>query len=179
MSTSCKVWICTLLLSLSHCVGRTGSYTALSCTGHTCAVMTTAAMRERSTPTTTAATPDLALTAPTYGSPRCARSPSTVCAIAELALDGKQLIFTAFDPVKGRGRELTKSNLDPIFHYTRNLSPDGTSIALLEGSEERIRILPLTGQQQRHTLLGEHSELTAHVTRGYASRKNSKLVRLT
>jgi serine/threonine protein kinase/Tol biopolymer transport system component len=116
-------------------------------------VMTTAAIRQRATPTTPAGAPNLALTAPTYGSPRCARSPSTVCAIAELALDGKQLIFTAFDPVKGRGRELTRSNLDPTLHYTWNLSPDGTSIAVLEGSEGRIRILPLTGQQPQEVVV--------------------------
>ena len=76
-----------------------------------------------------------------------------MCAIAELALDGKQLIFTAFDPVKGRGRELTRSNLDPTFHYTWNLSPDGTSIALLEGSEGRIRILPLTRQPPQEVVV--------------------------
>jgi hypothetical protein len=35
----------------------------------------------------------------------------------------------------------------------RNLSPDGTSIALLEGSEGRIRILPLTGQQPQEVVV--------------------------
>ena len=109
-------------------------------------VMTTAAMRQRAAATTTLGAPTLALRAPTYGSPRCARSPSTVCAIAELAPDRKDLIFTAFDPVKGRGRELTRLTLDPAIHYTWSLAPDGSSIAVLEGSEGRIRILSLTGQ---------------------------------
>jgi Tol biopolymer transport system component len=116
-------------------------------------LMTTAAVRQRLTPTAVAGVPNLALTAPTYGSPRCAKSPSTLCAIAEVTLDGTQLIFSAFDPVKGRGRELTKSNLDPTQHYLWSLSPDGTRIAVLEGSEGRIRILPLTGQQLREVVV--------------------------
>jgi hypothetical protein len=45
--------------------------------------------------------------------PRCARSPAELCAIAERTSDGKQLVFTGFDPVKGRGSELTRFDIDP------------------------------------------------------------------
>ncbi len=41
-----------------------------------------------------------------------ARPPSSLCAIAEPAEDRKQLVVTAFDPVKGRGQELTRFDTD-------------------------------------------------------------------
>ena len=42
-----------------------------------------------------------------------ARSPSSLCAIAEPSEDRKQVVITAFDPVKGRGQELTRFDIDP------------------------------------------------------------------
>jgi Tol biopolymer transport system component len=66
-----------------------------------------------------------------------------LCAIAERSADRKQLVFTAFDPVKGRGRELAKSNTDATIDYHWDLSPDGTRIALLKHREGRVQILSL------------------------------------
>jgi len=90
--------------------------------------------------------PELVLTADFEERPRCARSPATLCAIAERSADRKQLVFTAFDPVNGRGRELAKSNTDATIDYHWDLSPDGTRIALLKHREGRVQILSLNGR---------------------------------
>ena len=89
--------------------------------------------------------PQMVLTASIEEWPRCARSPSDLCAIAERSADSKQLVFTAFDAVKGRGRELARSNVDPTTYYHWDLSPDGTRIALLKNRDNRIEILSLIG----------------------------------
>jgi Tol biopolymer transport system component len=91
----------------------------------------------------------LVLKAPLYGWHSCAVSPATSCVIAEHTPDGKQLIFTSFDPVKGRGRELTRLDIDPTVDYNHVLSPDGTRIAVIKRSEGRIHILSLIGQAPR------------------------------
>lgn len=78
--------------------------------------------------------------------PRCAKSPATLCAVAERSTDRQQLTFNAFDPVKGRGRELAKLLTDPKSDYHWDLSPEGTRIALLNHREGRIQILFLNGR---------------------------------
>ena len=59
--------------------------------------------------------------------------------------DGKQLIFTAFDPIKGKGRELTRFATDPRGDYSWDLSPDGTRIAVARQPSRRFDILSLDG----------------------------------
>ena len=81
---------------------------------------------------------------------RCAKSPATICAIAERSPDRRQLIFTAFDPLQGRGRELIRFDADPGADYIWDLSPDGTQLALRNRSEQqRIHILSLSGHAPR------------------------------
>ena len=86
-------------------------------------------------------------TGPLYGDPRCARSPATLCVIAERTADMKELVFTAFDVLKGRGRELVRLNTDATadLDYVWDLSPDGTRIAILKYSAGSIRVFPLDG----------------------------------
>jgi Tol biopolymer transport system component len=91
--------------------------------------------------------PQLVLEAPLYGWHGCATRPATLCAIPEQTPDGKQLIFTAFDPVKGRGRELIRFDTDPTGDYNWALSPDGSRIAVLRRSEGRIHVLFLSGRE--------------------------------
>jgi Tol biopolymer transport system component len=62
----------------------------------------------------------------------CARQPAAFCALAERSKDGKQMIITAFDTIKGRGPELARFDVDPSFDQTANswdISPDGTRLA--------------------------------------------------
>jgi serine/threonine protein kinase len=89
--------------------------------------------------------------APIYGGLRCAQAPAKLCAIAEQTVDRKQLIFTAFDPLKGRGNELARFDIDPAAAatYLWALSPDGKRVAILKYSEQRIVILPLDGQERQ------------------------------
>jgi len=100
----------------------------------------------------------LVLTSPSIEEwPRCARSPATLCAIAERSADRKQIVFTAFDPVKGRGRELVRAKTDATDDYHWDLSPDGARIALLKHRERRVHILPLNGRApQEITAKGWH-----------------------
>ena len=87
---------------------------------------------------------------------RCARSPATLCAIAERTPDHKHLIFTAFDPMFGRGRELARfdTNPTPDAEYAWDLSPDGTRIAILKRSEAIIHVLSL-GRQASQEIVGK------------------------
>jgi Tol biopolymer transport system component len=93
----------------------------------------------------TGGSPQLVLTASIEEWPRCARSPATLCAIAERSADSKQLIFSAFDTANGRGRELARSNADATTYYHWDLSPDGTRIALLKDLDARVQIISLNG----------------------------------
>jgi Tol biopolymer transport system component len=82
-----------------------------------------------------------------------------VCAIAERSADGKQLIFTAFGPLQGRGRELARLDADPNNDYGWDLSPDGAHIAFVRRvprsdgkiflSDGAIHILSLQGGPSR------------------------------
>jgi len=98
---------------------------------------------------------ELVLTAriPQYGAykePVCARAPSALCVVVEEAEDHQHLIFTAFDPVKGRGRELAR--FDGASYngaYDWDLSPDGSRVAVLKYSESRIHVLSFDGQAPR------------------------------
>jgi serine/threonine protein kinase len=81
----------------------------------------------------------------------CARPPSSLCAVAEQTVDRKQMIITAFDPIKGRGPELARFDLDPNYDTNVNnllwsISPDGTSLAAARGPEGPIQICSLRGR---------------------------------
>jgi hypothetical protein len=69
-----------------------------------------------------------------------------LCSIAERTPDHTHLIFTAFDPILGRGRELARfdTNPTPDAEYAWDLCPDGTRIAILKRSEATINILSLS-----------------------------------
>jgi len=81
---------------------------------------------------------------------RCARSPSSLCAIGQQTPDNRQLIFTAFDPVKGIGGELIRFDVDdPNDSYGFALSPDGTHIAVVQFQTGSFYILSLKGEATR------------------------------
>ncbi len=76
----------------------------------------------------------------------CARSPLTVCVFAERAPNRKQLVFSSFDPVNGRGKELARMEVDSIKDYDWDLSPDGSRIAIHKSTEAPIQIISIAGQ---------------------------------
>jgi hypothetical protein len=82
----------------------------------------------------------------------CAIAPASLCVLLEESQDRKQLIITAFDPLKGRGRILR--TIDQDFSrggYETGLSPDGSTLAISRVGEPEIRIqlLALSGGSDR------------------------------
>jgi eukaryotic-like serine/threonine-protein kinase len=132
--------------------------------------------------------PESVLTAPIYGRPACARSPASLCVFAEYTPDHRQLVFTAFDPVKGRGSELTRFDTDPTIQakYGWDLSSDGTRIATLKYSTGVIHILPLGhGESQEIVVKGWNSLLSLNwaadgkgIFASSQTKKGSVLLRL-
>jgi serine/threonine protein kinase len=93
--------------------------------------------------------PELVLTAH-FNNFWCARSPSTLCAFAEQTPDRKELVFTAFDPIRGKGQELARFATDPNADYLGwSLSPDGTRIAIIKTGGNHVYVLPLDGSPVR------------------------------
>ena len=90
----------------------------------------------------------LVLTARGLTDHRCARAPATLCLVGERPEDRKQLVFTAFDPLKGRGHEVTTIETDPGLEYNWDLSPDGSQIAM-QFPPNRVRLIPIEGGAPR------------------------------
>lgn len=89
----------------------------------------------------------LVMMSDTYGRPRCAVAPANLCVVAEQSQDGKPLIFTAFDALKGRGGEIARYETDPaVDEYNWGISRDGSSIGILNPLNNRIDIVSLKGQ---------------------------------
>jgi len=96
--------------------------------------------------------PELILQASPESGISCANPPTTLCVIGEVSEDHKQTVVTAFDPVKGRGRELARIDCDPKIQDPDcgwQISPDGTSLAGSKGREDRIHILSLRGEPEQ------------------------------
>jgi serine/threonine protein kinase/Tol biopolymer transport system component len=92
----------------------------------------------------------LVLTSHSLVDHRCARAPATLCLVGERTEDQKQWAFTAFDALRGRGREVTRIATKPGFGYNWDLSPDGSQIAMLfPAGENHIRLLPLAAGAPR------------------------------
>jgi Tol biopolymer transport system component len=82
-----------------------------------------------------------------WGDHKCARYPATICIVGEQTNDGKQRILTAFDPVKGKGPEVTR-----IPSAAWDVSPDGSQISFATGNNS-IRLLSLTDGTTRDLLI--------------------------
>jgi len=93
--------------------------------------------------------PRLVFTAQSGARIRCAKAPTTLCIISEQSFDNKQLILTAFDPLAGRGRQLTKLDGQLSASYSWDLSPDATRVAFVRSAEGPIDIVSLKGEPPR------------------------------
>ena len=107
--------------------------------------------------------PQLVLAGNFEGGPRCARSPASLCAIAERRADSRQLVFSAFDPVNGRGRKLAEFKTDETVKYHWDLSPDGTRLAILKIRDGRVKILSLNGLPPQEVTVKGWSILTSAI----------------
>jgi hypothetical protein len=80
---------------------------------------------------------------------RCAPL-ANLCGIAERSSDRKQIIFTALDLLKGRGRELARLDVkDANGFYLWDISPDGRRIAVLYPLAGHIVIVSIVGNGPR------------------------------
>jgi hypothetical protein len=82
---------------------------------------------------------------------RCAVAPATLCAIAERSTDGRQLIWFAVDPAKGRGDAILNIDANAGADYRWALSPDGEEIAWLDTTVPAVHIESLAGKPT-HTI---------------------------
>jgi Tol biopolymer transport system component len=81
---------------------------------------------------------------------RCPSKPAAPCILAERGRD--QIVFSAFDPVDGKKRQVAKVEFDPYSVWSFwNLSPDGSKIAFGkdERSKGRLRLLPVAGGSEQ------------------------------
>ena len=81
----------------------------------------------------------------------CAKAPSNLCVVTERSADGKQMVVTAFDPMKGRGSELFRHDVDPFSGPAGpgpllDLSSDGTRFAVASHRDGPVEILSLQGK---------------------------------
>jgi Tol biopolymer transport system component/DNA-binding winged helix-turn-helix (wHTH) protein len=93
--------------------------------------------------------PEFIFSSGSYNGIRCSRAPADFCILAEEAPGGRELIFSTFDPIKGRGRELARLPKDPKIEFHWNLSPDGKRIANLVPGAPAIHLLSLDGKPPR------------------------------
>jgi hypothetical protein len=96
--------------------------------------------------------PQQVLSAPPILSHRCAAR-ANLCVTSEIPAGTNQLVFTAFDPIQGRGRVLVRFDADPTAGYSWDLSSDGTRVAIHKRREARIDIVSLTGGPPQQVLI--------------------------
>jgi len=108
--------------------------------------------------------PQLVLTASGTTDLRCTRPPANLCVFDEQRENHQ--VFTSFDPVKGRGRELAKIETEPSMTRPWDLSPDGTRLAILANSQKdvgnnngaRIRLVSLANEATKDLVVpGSHN----------------------
>lgn len=93
----------------------------------------------------------------------CSSAPASLCVFGQRSPDNRQAAFSAFDPVRGRGKELLRVSLrHPPPLILPDLSPDGSRLALSTADDEgrtRIQIFPLAGGEAREINLRDwHGE---------------------
>jgi hypothetical protein len=81
----------------------------------------------------------------------CAQVATAPCVLAELSSDRKQIVFTALDPVKGRGLELARFDDAHTQEWGWDLSPSGKQVVLYSEVAKRFIILSLEAQSHQRT----------------------------
>ena len=101
--------------------------------------------------------------APNLSNIACAHLPSELCVVAEPGPDMKKLVFSALDPVKGKGQTLLTADMNPGGMYNWMLSPDGTQIVFMEFNplQGRIQLLSLQGKPERDIVVKDWAGFNA------------------
>jgi serine/threonine protein kinase/Tol biopolymer transport system component len=87
----------------------------------------------------------------------CARAPAKLCVIAEPDEDRRHVIITAFDPLRGRGTELTSFDVDAGMN-AGELSPEGNRYAAITSPGGPINIFSLRGKGTQVVKLNNWSD---------------------
>jgi Tol biopolymer transport system component len=97
-----------------------------------------------------------------YPSFRCPTHASTSCVLAEGEDNGKQIVFSSFDPAQGRKAELVKIPSNPDLTGW-DLSPDGSRVAIsvFDYKAADVRIIPLAGGPPQKFSVMPWTELAA------------------
>ena len=75
----------------------------------------------------------------------CPQKPGHPCVLS--GMQGKNLLFYAFDPVRGKGDPLGKIEVDTGEYFGWAISPDGSQLAVVDYShKDRIEILSLSSR---------------------------------
>ena len=84
----------------------------------------------------------------------CGRVPGS-CVIAEKSQDKAQLLITAFDPMKGRGKLLRTVPIDSGQLIGNDVSADGSTFAMASNREQgiRIQLFSLSGGADREVIV--------------------------
>jgi dipeptidyl aminopeptidase/acylaminoacyl peptidase len=92
---------------------------------------------------------------------RCGHSASAGCVLGDV--EGKELVFSVLDPVKGKGNEIQRVGSDP--YATWSLSPDGTKIAIAPVSRDNwIQVLSIPDHKVTELPHSGTWEIVQHVT---------------
>jgi Tol biopolymer transport system component len=105
--------------------------------------------------------PVLVLEASRGAAVRCAHARS-VCVLSELNRAQGELVFTAIDAVQGRSSELVRLATDLAGSPAWDLSPDGSSVAIVDLDERKdsIRLVELESGSSRSIVVGSAQRLS-------------------
>ena len=105
--------------------------------------------------------PELVLEASRGAAVRCARGHSP-CVLSELDKGNDELVFTTFDPLRGRIGELVRLATNPAGSPAWDLSPDGSTVAIvdLDEHQDRIRLVELESGSSRSISVGRSERLS-------------------
>ena len=90
--------------------------------------------------------PETVLSSASRTGVQCAHSGTRICVLSEEEV-GKQEVFSAIDPVRGRLGELAKIEIQGSAGAAWSLSADGARIALVDYNSESVRVLDLQSKQ--------------------------------
>jgi len=105
--------------------------------------------------------PEMVLQAAREASVRCAPGHST-CILSEPDRANGELVFSSFDPQRGRIAELIRLAADPAGLPAWDLSPDGSTLAIVDLDEhkDQIRLVELESGSARAVSSGRSARLS-------------------
>ena len=105
--------------------------------------------------------PEFVLEASRGATVRCALG-HTPCVFSELDKVNGELVFSTFDPLRGKTMEMVRLAADPDGSSTWDLSPDGSTVAIVDLDErkERIRMVELDSGSAHSVAVGPLEHLS-------------------